>query len=87
MSFFEITAALREQALKFIGIPGFILILVRYALKSPVIIALIEKRKACHISDNEVRIAKINAKSMERIAKFNHPDPPTTSNLRIDRES
>ena len=84
MSLIEISA-LPECAVKFIGIPGGILILVRYILKSPVIISYFEKQKACHISDNEVRIAKIKAKSEENIAEINSTDTSENSSLRIDR--
>ncbi|HLP55080.1 MAG TPA: hypothetical protein VK151_08630 [Fluviicola sp.] len=86
MSVFGLAAFLPEQTLTVGGILGSILLLFRYVLKSTVIIALIEKRKACHLSDNEVRKAKIKAKSRERIAELNQPDPPTTSNLWIERE-
>lgn len=84
MSFIEISA-LPEYAVKFIGIPGGIFALVRYILKSPLLIAYFEKRKACHISDNEVRIAKIKAKSKEKIARINRADSSENSNLRINQ--
>jgi hypothetical protein len=84
MSIIEISA-LPEYAVKFVGIPGGILILARYILKSPVIIAYFEKRKACHLSDNEVRITEIKAKSKENIANIHHTDPSNNSTLRINK--
>lgn len=84
MSFVEISA-LPEYTVKFIGIPSGILILARYILKSPVLIAYFEKRKACHISDNEVRIAKLKAKSKENIARTDRTNPSENSNLHIDK--
>lgn len=86
--------AFRHFIAHLIGVPGILFISIRYLLRSPVLIAIIEKRKevqlaeikaktAKHVSDNKLRMMRLKLKSKEKIAKYNFRDTIKNS---IDRQ-